>query len=92
VGEQREVLEDESDPTLFGGRRSRRIRDDLAEESHRTGVGFLEAGDEAQQRRLPASRWAEQREELAWCDRQVDAVDGADRSVRLRDARQLDRR
>ena len=40
------------------------------------GVGLLEAGDHPQRRGLAAARGAEQREELALSDLEVEAVDG----------------
>jgi hypothetical protein len=48
-------------------------------------VRGLEAGDQAKRRGLPRARRAEHREELAGGDFEVDAVDGDDVSVRLRD-------
>ena len=54
VTEERVVLKDEADATLSGLPR-RRV---LAVEQHRTGVGRLEPGDDAQQRRLAAPRRA----------------------------------
>src|SRR4029079_14454470 len=41
------------------------------------GVRLLEAGDHAQRRGLAAARRAQQREELAGLDRQIEAVDSA---------------
>ena len=54
------------------------------------GVRLLEAGDHAQRRRLARARRAEQREELAVRDVQVDVVDRDDVAVGL--ARALDAR
>ena len=41
-------------------------------------VGQLEAGDQAQCRRLAGARWPEEREELAAGDVQRDAADGGE--------------
>ena len=51
--------------------------------AHRDGaVGrLLEAGDDAQQRRLPAARRADQANELSRCDRKVDAPERLDLAV-----------
>ena len=48
-----------------------------------TGVGALEAADQAQHRRLAAAAGAEQRADRSRLDLQVDAVDGAHRPVGL---------
>ena len=39
-------------------------------------VGLVEAGDEAQRRRLAAAARTEQRDELALLEREVDALEG----------------
>ena len=53
----------------------------VAEQPDRAGVGVLEPGDEAQQRRLAAPRRSQQGEELAGRDVEVDAFDGPHRAV-----------
>ena len=79
VREERVVLEDGVDVA-----RVRRLPGDvLAAERDPARVGLLEAGDHAQRRRLAGARRAEQREELARGDCQVDAVDGNDIAVCL---------
>ena len=56
----------------------------------RAVVGLLEAGDDPQRRRLARARRAEQREELAVGDRQVDVVDRDDVAVGLPDSGDAD--
>jgi DtxR family Mn-dependent transcriptional regulator len=90
VREQGVVLEDDADPTPLGrdevtGRRHRR-----AVEHDAPGVGPFEAGHEPQRRRLAATTGAEQREHLAFHDREVDLVDGAYDSEVLGKPLQLD--
>ena len=51
---------------------------------------LLEPGDHPQRRRLAAARRAEQREELAAADLEVEVVDGHEVAEALRDARQGD--
>jgi len=59
--EQRVVLEHEADPPLLHGkaRRVQRVKE------HGAAMGRVEAGDDAQQRRLARARRTEQRDELA---------------------------
>ena len=57
-----------------------------AVELDRAGVWRLEAGDQAQQRRLAAAGGAEERDELAALDAELRVVDGLDRAEPLRDA------
>ena len=54
-----------------------------AGELHRARVGLLEAGDQAERRRLAGAGRPEHREELAPGDLEVDAVDGDDVAVEL---------
>ncbi len=61
-------------------------RDIDAVEEHSAGVGRLEAGQNAQRRRLARARRAEQSEKLAMPDRQIDAVQRGERPVPLDDA------
>jgi hypothetical protein len=53
-------------------------------------VRRLEAGDQAERRRLPGARRAEHREELAGGYVELDAVDRDDVAVRLADVFELD--
>ena len=59
--EERVVLEHEADPTLLHGK-ARRVQ---RVEEHGAAMRRVEAGDDAQQRRLARARGAEQRDELA---------------------------
>ena len=75
VAEQRVVLEDEADvPALRAAAWSRPRR----RGSTAPCVGHLEAGDDAQQRRLAGAGRAEQRDQLAGRHGEVDAVEHAD--------------
>jgi hypothetical protein len=56
---------------------------------HRAGAHRLQAGEDAQRRRLARARGAEQDEELARPDLEVDAVQHRRRAVALDDALQL---
>ncbi len=47
----------------------------LAVDADRPAVGVFEAGDHAQRRRLAAARRAEERDELALVDRDVEVLD-----------------
>ncbi len=58
----------------------------LAVDQDAAGVGRLEAGQQAQQRGLAAARAAQQGEQLAAFDVEIDAVDGGDRAEALGDA------
>ena len=69
VAEQRVVLEHEADVALADAARQRVV----AVEQHLSLVRPFEAGDDAQQRRLAGARRAEQRNQLAGLDVQVDA-------------------
>src|SRR5262249_49942976 len=60
----------------------RKARDVLAVDDDRAGVGAVEAGDEPERRRLPASGRPEQRQELSLLERDVDAVQRDDRPER----------
>ena len=75
------VLEDEADPALL-----RRDRGHvLVADDHRALVGDLEAGDDAQQRRLPGARGAEQRGERSVRDLQGHVVQRREVAEALRD-------
>ena len=71
-GNKRVVLEDGVDVAVVG----RQLADVVALQQDRSAGRRLEAGDHPQDGRLAASRWPEQREELALVDLQVDVVDG----------------
>ena len=86
VREERVVLEDGVDVALVG----RAVRDVGAAELDSSFVGALEAGDQPQRRRLARSGRAEQREELAGGDLEIDPVDRDDVAVRLADALEPD--
>ena len=88
VVEQRVGLEHRVDVAAV----RRDLGDVVAVEADRAVRGLLEAGDQAQRRRLPAARRAEQREELALADREVQRVDRGERAEVLRDLLELDRR
>src|SRR6185437_10951606 len=82
------VLEDGVDVSL-GRRDSGYV---AAGELDRARVRLLEARDHAQGRRLARAGWAEQREELAGCDVEVEVLDRDDVAEDLADAAQADRR
>ena len=46
----------------------------LGAEEHAPGIGELESGDDAQQRGLATARGAEQRDQLAVADVEIDTV------------------
>ena len=52
----------------------RQARDVVAADQNAPAIGPVEAGDEAQQRRLPAAGRAEKGEELAGLDREIDVA------------------
>ena len=87
VREQRVGLEDGVDVALVG----RNALHVVAADADEALVGLLEPGEHAQRRGLAASRWAEQRQELARLDRQVEPVDRDHRAESLGDVGQLDR-
>ena len=71
VREERVVLEDRVDGPLVRAQ----LRDVLVADEDRAGGGVLEAGHHAQRRRLAAARGAEQGEERARGDGQVERID-----------------
>ena len=87
VLERRVVLEDEADVAPLR-RESGRV---LAREQDLAGVGALEAGDDAQQGRLPRSARAEHGRERAVGDLERDVVEGGEGAEALGDAANLDR-
>jgi hypothetical protein len=66
--------------------RGGRVVDDVAVNHDIAGGWPLEPRDHAHQRRLAATRWAEQNQEFAFLGDQVDAVDGANLVEKLGDA------
>ena len=80
------VLEHEADVALL----RRQVGGVDALDLDAPGVGLLEAGDDAQQRRLAATAGAEQRGELAGGDADGDVVEGDEVAEALADARDLD--
>ena len=86
VREEGVALEDRVD--LAAVRRQR--GDVLAVQEDAPGVGRLEAGQHAQQRRLAAAARPEQREELALLDPERDGVHGPQGAEALRDALELE--
>ena len=84
--EERVRLEDGVDGTPVG----RQPRDVAAVDEHDAGVRPLEAGDQAERRRLAAAGRAEQREELSLDDGQVERVDSGDLAEAPGDAAKLD--
>src|SRR5262249_27340248 len=82
VPEQRVVLEDEADVAV--ARRPARHLFLFVEDL--SGVGGLQAGDDAQQRRLPRARRAQERQQTA--SRRLDAymLEGDERAEALRDS------
>jgi hypothetical protein len=86
VREQGVVLEHHPDAALLGRHERSRPGDDLLADVYAARVGCLEAGDQAQQRRLAAARRAEHRHQLAALDLERDLADGARGTERLRHA------
>ena len=86
VRPQRVALEHHADIALPGRQR----RHVLAVEQHPAGLGLGEARDQPQQRGLAAARGAEEGEELAGTDREVDVLQHVRRAVGEVDARDLD--
>ena len=76
VREEAVGLEDHPHVALVG----RRARQVLPVDDDPSGVGLVEAGDEAQRRRLAAAARAEQRDELPRVEREVDPLERRDRA------------
>ena len=87
VGEQRIALEHRVDRSALGWHAG----DVLAVEQHPAGIGVLEAPDHAQRGGLAAAARAEQREELAGADRDVDVLQHGVLAVGLRELYEVDR-
>jgi hypothetical protein len=90
VREERVVLEHHPGPAPLRRREPAGPRHELAADRDRAGVGPLEPGDQAQQRRLAAAGRAEHRDQLAGRDVELDAGDRSRRAERLRDALEPD--
>jgi hypothetical protein len=86
VRPQRIVLEHHADVPLV----RRQIVDAAPAEVDVAGIRRVEAGQEAQQRRLAASRRPEEREQLPGPDLERDGVDGGDGREPLDDRPQRD--
>jgi hypothetical protein len=87
VREQRVVLEHHADLAALD-RQARHVV--AAEQDAAAGVRRVEAGDQAQRRRLAAAGRAEQHERLAGADRQVERFEHARAAEGLRAAGQGD--
>jgi len=86
VREERVVLEDRVDVPLVG----RAVRNVGSAELDATFIGPLEAGDQPERRRLAGAGRAQQGEELAGGNLEIDPVDRDDVAVRLADAGEPD--
>jgi len=76
VRKEGERLEDQPDVAVVGRDEGVRAGDDLVVDADDTPVGVVEAGEQAQRRRLAAARRTQQGEQLALVDRQRQLVDG----------------
>jgi hypothetical protein len=85
VGEEGVALEDSVDGTAVG----RLVRHLLAVDEDAAAGGQFQPGDHAQGGGLAAAAWPQQREELAFADRQIRAANGVNRAVTLFDAPEL---
>src|SRR5205823_12772976 len=75
-GEQGRVLEDHGDADRLLLGRDREIAEELeTADRDPAGIGTLEADDLAEQHRLPGAALADDREQLAGVDRQIDAAE-----------------
>ena len=74
VGPERVVLEDHADIAVVGGQP---VHHPVAE-ADLAGIGLREAGQQPEQRGLPAPRGTEQREQLAVGHDEIGMVDGGD--------------
>ncbi len=83
---ERVALEHHGDVAIAG----LEARDVAAVDRDRAAVGLLEAGDDPQRRRLARARGAQQREELARLDVEVQALERDDRTMGLDDVAQAD--
>jgi hypothetical protein len=83
VREERIVLEDHADAATLGRHPGAVAGDGRVLEPDLAGVRVLEAGDQAQQRRLAAAARAEERDDLALLDAEVGGVHGLHRAEAL---------
>src|SRR5690242_3191750 len=74
MGEQTAILGDIADMAMFRLDMDRAVGDDPIADANRAAVGALEAADQPQQRGLAAARGAEDRNEAAGDDVEVDAA------------------
>ncbi len=81
MGEQREVLEHETDAALLRRHEALGSRDLLAVEQHASRRRALDAGRDSEQRGLAAARGAEQAEDFSRRDVEAHTIerDGVDR-------------
>src|ERR1700733_3081916 len=86
VAEKGVVLKDETDVPVA----CRLIGDILAVELHGAAIGEFESSDDAEQRGLARSRWAEQRHELAVGNFQIDVVERLELTEVLANAANVD--
>ncbi len=84
---QRVVLEHHRDVALF----RRHIIDDAVADPDFAAGDVFKAGDHAQQGRLAAARWADQHDEFAVIDIDIDAVNDARRAKRFTNVADGDR-
>ena len=84
---ERVVLEHHGDVALF----RRQIVDHPVADADFARGDVLKAGDHPQQRRFAAARWADQHDELAIADRNIDAVDDGCRAKSLMHVANCDR-
>ena len=87
VREQRVVLEDETDPSLFGRQRSSPVVDDVAGEFDAPAVGRVDSAEDAQQGRLAAAARTDEGEQFVLAEFERDVVDGDGRPEVLADVR-----
>ena len=82
------MLEDHAEAATLGRQRI----DPLVAQADGAGIGPLETGDDAQQRRLAAARRSEQRQDLAGSDLERDAFEDRLVAEALGDALEPERR
>ena len=85
MGEEGRLLEDHPDAPLLGRHPAPWTDHHPPTDLDPAGIRLLEAGDQAQERRLAAARWSEDRQELAARHAEVDRVDGGHLAVVLRE-------
>src|SRR5207249_7326477 len=91
-GEQGPVLEDHGDAERLLLGRDREVAGELeTADRDPAGIGTLEADDLAEQHRLPRAALADDREQLAGVDRQIDAAEDLGAAVRAPHAAEVER-